>query len=250
MNRQLFTGGTWQSKLDLDFPVIPWDTQSEQKVKPTIPSLNMFPGLSGTFSTILIDPPWRFINRTGKVAPEHRRLHRYETMSFEEIGKLPVAKHAKEKTHLYMWCPNALLPEGLAIMKEWGFKYKTNIVWYKIRKDGGPDGRGVGFYFRNVTELLLFGIRGSMRTLAPGRRQVNIIRTRKEEHSKKPHESYHLIEQCSPGPFLELFARERVKGWYQWGDQVDSYHQSRPNHRGYSWNAREAQNKQAAVGAD
>jgi N6-adenosine-specific RNA methylase IME4 len=218
-------------------------------VKPTAQSPSEFPGLTGTFSTILIDPPWRFLNRTGKVAPEHRRLHRYETMSFDEIGSLPVAKHANDKAHLYMWCPNALLPEGLAIMKEWGFKYKTNVVWYKIRKDGGPDGRGVGFYFRNVTELLLFGIRGSMRTLAPGRRQVNIIRTRKEEHSRKPQESYRLIEQCSPGPFLELFARERVEGWCQWGDQVDSYQRMRPNHRGYRWNVRETPSEEAVVGS-
>jgi len=244
MIQSFFTG----RNLDLDFPVIPCDTGSEEKVKPTPQLLTEFPGLSGTFSTILIDPPWRFLNRTGKVAPEHRRLHRYETMSFEEIGSLPVAKHAKEKAHLYMWCPNALLLEGLTIMKEWGFKYKTNVVWYKIRKDGGPDGRGVGFYFRNVTELLLFGVRGSMRTLAPGRRQVNIILTRKEEHSRKPRESYHVIEQCSPGPFLELFARERVAGWHQWGDQVDSYQETKPNHRGYSWNTREMQNKRVATG--
>ncbi|MGH9773833.1 MAG: MT-A70 family methyltransferase [Candidatus Acidiferrales bacterium] len=216
-------------------------------MKPAAPPLIEFRGLSGTFSTILIDPPWRFMNRTGKVAPEHRRLHRYETLSFEEIGRLPVAKYAKEKAHLYMWCPNALLLEGLTIMKEWGFKYKTNIVWYKIRKDGGPDGRGVGFYFRNVTELLLFGIRGSIRTLAPGRRQVNIIMTRKEEHSRKPRESYSLIEQCSSGPFLELFARERVKGWHQWGDQVDSYTKIRPNHRGYRWKLRESADKAAAA---
>jgi N6-adenosine-specific RNA methylase IME4 len=73
--------------------------------------------------------------------------------------------------------PNALLPEGLKVMEAWGFSYKTNIVWYNIRKDGGPDGRGVGFYFRNVTELLLFGLRGRMRTLQPGRSQVNIITT-------------------------------------------------------------------------
>lgn len=244
----LFTGSQQNPTWDLISTVHPWDTGREQKVKPTAPVLTDFPGLSGTYSTILIDPPWRFLNRTGKVAPEHRRLHRYETMSFEEIGNLPVAKHAKDKAHLYMWCPNALLLEGLTIMKEWGFKYKTNVVWYKIRKDGGPDGRGVGFYFRNVTELLLFGVRGSMRTLAPGRRQVNIILTRKEEHSKKPHESYRLIEQCSPGPFLELFARERVKGWHQWGDQVDSYQQTKPNHRGYSWNTREMQNKRVAIG--
>jgi N6-adenosine-specific RNA methylase IME4 len=127
-------------------------------------------------------------------------------------------------------------------MEEWGFKYKTNIVWYKIRKDGGPDGRGVGFYFRNVTEMLLFGTRGSMRTLAPGRSQVNIFLSRKEEHSRKPRGLYKLIQECSPGPYLELFARERVGGWYQWGDQVDSYVHTRKAHRGYDWKTREAEN--------
>ena len=77
-----------------------------------------------------------------------------------------------------------------------------------MRKDGGSDGRGVGFYFRNVTELILFGVRGkNARTLAPGRSQVNMIQTRKREHSRKPDEQYDLIESCSPGPFLELFGR-------------------------------------------
>ena len=165
-------------------------------------------GLTGTYKTILIDPPWRFQNRTGKMAPEHRRLRRYSTMSFKEIGDLPVGRYASEASHLYLWCPNALLPEALEIMREWGFKYKTNIVWYKTRKDGGPDGRGVGFYFRNVTELLLFGIKGSMRTLKPGRTQVNLLSTRKQEHSRKPQEVYEIIEACSPEPYLELFARE------------------------------------------
>ena len=122
------------------------------------------------FKTILADPPWQFQNRTGKVAPEHKRLNRYPTMKLEEIKALPVAEVADENSHLYLWVPNALLIEGLSVMEAWGFQYKTNIVWEKIRNDGGPDGRGVGFYFRNVTELLLFGVRGShMRTLAPGR---------------------------------------------------------------------------------
>lgn len=191
-------------------------------------------GLSGTFSTILVDPPWRFQNRTGKMAPEHRRLRRYRTMDADEIRALPVASHAREKSHLYMWCPNALLEEGLSIVKAWGFTYKTNIVWLKIRKDGGPDGRGVGFYFRNVTELLLFGVKGRMRTLAPGRRQVNVITKRKREHSRKPDEQYALIQQCSPGPYLELFARERVPGWTCWGDEVDSYAETRRVARGYA----------------
>ena len=127
-----------------------------------------FAGLEGRFGTILMDPPWRFANRTGKMAPEHKRLRRYQTMSFEEIAALPVGDFALAKSHLYLWCPNALLSEGLQIMKRWGFTYKTNLVWYKTRKDGGPDGRGVGFYFRNVTELLLFGTRGQAANLEAG----------------------------------------------------------------------------------
>lgn len=191
-------------------------------------------GVKGRFGTILIDPPWRFTNRTGKVAPEHRRLRRYPTMSFDEIAALPVARHAADKSHLYLWTPNALLPEAIDIMRAWGFKYKTNIVWYKVRKDGGPDGRGVGFYFRNVTELLLFGVRGSLRTLAPGRRQVNVILQRKEEHSRKPEQAYRIIEECSPGPYLELFARERVPNWTQWGNEVDTYLDTRRVHPAYN----------------
>jgi N6-adenosine-specific RNA methylase IME4 len=196
--------------------------------------VNTLPGLRGRFSTILIDPPWRFDNRTGKMAPEHKRLLRYKTMSMEEIAGLPVAAHAGNPSHLYLWCPNALLPQGLEIMQAWGFTYKTNLVWYKVRKDGGPDGRGVGFYFRNVTELLLFGIRGRMRTLDAGRRQTNVVISRKQEHSRKPEEVYAIIERCSPGPFLELFARERIPGWTCWGDQVDTYCENRPNYPPYT----------------
>ena len=109
---------------------------------------------------------------------------------------------------------------GLRVMDAWGFEYKTNIVWLKVRKDGGPDGRGVGFYYRNVTELVLFGTRGSIRTAKAGRRMVNFIATMKERHSKKPDELYDMIEHCSPRPFLELFARNIRRGWTQWGDET------------------------------
>ena len=186
------------------------------------------------FSTILADPPWQFKNRTGKVAPEHKRLSRYETMTLNEIKELPVPLIAANKCHLYLWVPNALLQEGLEVMKAWGFEYKTNIVWHKIRKDGGPDGRGVGFYFRNTTELVLFGIRGGIRTMDPGRSQVNIIRTQKREHSRKPDELYDIIEACSPGPYLELFARGKRKKWHQWGDQVEDYQPSWPTYANHS----------------
>lgn len=173
------------------------------------------------FKTILADPPWRFTNRTGKVAPEHRRLDRYSTMTLNDICALDVASVADDNAHLYLWVPNALLPEGIRVLESWGFRYVSNVVWAKRRKDGGPDGRGVGFYFRNVTELLLFGVRGSMRTLAPARRQVNMIETRKREHSRKPDEQYQLIESCSPAPYLELFARYKHEGWTTWGDESD-----------------------------
>lgn len=173
------------------------------------------------YGTLLADPPWRFMNRTGKVAPEHRRLSRYDTMTAKEIAALPVGNLAAQRSHLYLWVPNALLADGLMVMEEWGFTYKANLVWHKVRKDGGSDGRGVGFYFRNVTELVLFGVRGNLRTLAPGRRQVNLFSTRKREHSRKPDELYDVIEACSPGPYVELFARYERHGWAQWGAEAD-----------------------------
>tara|TARA_R110000868_G_scaffold142361_1_gene359606 strand:- start:24 stop:698 length:675 start_codon:yes stop_codon:yes gene_type:complete len=176
------------------------------------------------YGTILADPPWQFSNRTGKMAPEHRRLNRYSTLSLEEIMSLPVSRFAQNPSHLYLWVPNALLAEGLEVLRAWGFEYKTNLIWHKVRKDGGPDGRGVGFYFRNTTEMILFGVKGkNARTLKPGRRQVNIIRSMKREHSRKPDEQYEIIENCSSGPYLELFARGPRPGWDSWGNQAEEY---------------------------
>ncbi len=207
------------------------------------------------FSTVMADPPWRFQNRTGKIAPEHKRLARYPTMTLEDICDLPVSEHIEDRAHCYLWVPNALLPEGLQVLDAWGFDYKSNIVWEKIRKDRGPDGRGVGFYFRNVTEILLFGTRGkNVRTLPPGRSQVNfiespeevdgqeveipdgdIIKTRKREHSRKPDEQYQVIESCSWGPYLELFGRGVRDNWTVWGNQADADY--KPTWKTYSYNS-------------
>ena len=212
----------------------------KQSVKPLREEspLTPLPNTEAGWATILADPPWRFQNRTGKVAPEHRRLDRYSTLTLDDICSLPVADVAAKNAHLYLWVPNALLPDGLRVLNEWGFRYVSNIVWAKRRKDGGPDGRGVGFYFRNVTEVLLFGVRGSMRTLAPARSQVNMIESRKREHSRKPDEQYNLIEQCSPGPFLEMFARRPREGWTVWGDESDTDTAPRGKaHKGYEGGA-------------
>ena len=176
----------------------------------------------GKFGTVMADPPWLFNNSTGKMAPEHKRLFRYPTMTNEEIMSMPISEVTLPKSHLYLWVPNALIETGLEVMKRWGFTYKTNIVWYKVRKDGGPDRRGVGFYFRNVTELLLFGVKGNIRTLGPGRSMPNIITSQKREHSRKPDEVYDVVEKCSEGPYLELFARHSRNNWVSWGNQVDS----------------------------
>jgi N6-adenosine-specific RNA methylase IME4 len=190
------------------------------------------------FSTILADPPWQFANRTGKMAPEHKRLSRYPTMDLQEIKDLPVASIAEDTAHLYLWVPNALLAEGLQVMESWGFTYKTNLIWYKIRKDGGPDRRGVGFYFRNVTEIILFGVRGkNARTLQPGRSQENIISSRKREHSRKPDEQYDIIEACSRGDYIELFSRGQREGWFCWGNQADDdYHPEWDTYKNHSQN--------------
>ena len=173
------------------------------------------------FGTVLADPPWRFQMRTGKVAPEHKRLSRYNTMATQEIKDMPVGDVVADQSHCYLWVPNALLADGLDVLEAWGFTYKAMIVWAKRRRDGGPDGRGVGFYFRNVTEPILFGVRGKLRTLPPGRRQVNMIETRKREHSRKPDEQYGVIEACSPCPYLELFARYPQPRWTTWGDEAN-----------------------------
>lgn len=188
-----------------------------------------------TYSTILADPPWRFQNRTGKMAPEHKRLSRYPTLELSDIKEIPVHLVANANSHLYLWVPNALLKEGLEVMEAWGFTYKSNLIWHKVRKDGGPDGRGVGFYFRNTTEIILFGIRGKMRTLQAGRSQVNIIRTQKQEHSRKPDDLYRIIESCSLGPYLELFARGKRKKWDVFGNQATEDY--KPDWKTYEFNS-------------
>lgn len=209
-------------------------TENTEQIIEQVP----LPTIDGGFQTVLADPPWRFQNRTGKVAPEHGRLSRYATMTLEDIKAIPVDTVTAKNSHLYMWVPNALLPEGIEVMQAWGFRYVSNVIWAKRRKDGGPDGRGVGFYFRNVTEIILFGVKGSMRTLPPARSQVNMIETRKREHSRKPDEQYPFIERCSPGPYLEMFARYPQPGWQVWGDESgDDVTPKGKVHRGYAGGA-------------
>lgn len=174
----------------------------------------------GRYATVLADPPWRFQNRRGKSSPEHGRLYRYPTLSVEEVRAIPVGAAAEERSHLYLWAPNALIPEALTVMQAWGFTYKTVLTWVKMTA-GGIWGGGLGWYYRNATEALLFGVRGGLRTLAPGRTRHNVIAApRTKRHSEKPDAAYRTIEACSPAPRLEVFARAVRAGWSQWGNEM------------------------------
>ena len=175
------------------------------------------------YKTIYADPPWRFENRTVRGAPEEKICVRYKTLTTEEVKNLNVAQFSADSSHLYLWTPVSMMQEGLEVMQSWGWKYKTSLFWQKTRSDGEVHKGGLGFYFRNAVEVCLFGVRGKMRTLPPGRTQVNVIQFPPTGHSQKPVAMYELIEACSPGPYLELFARNTRKGWSSWGDEVEKY---------------------------
>lgn len=188
-----------------------------------------FSALEGMkFKTILADPPWRFKNRSGVMSPETNQRndkYHYPTMSLGDIKKMPVKILACEDAYLYLWTPSFMLPDGLNVMKEWGFKYRNTIVWRKIKKDGSTSASSLGFPFRNAQELLLVGYCGNLKKASVIKRESvhNIICDQKREHSRKPDQTYDLIEKVSLPPYLELFARTKRPGWEAWGNQTDKF---------------------------
>lgn len=168
------------------------------------------------YPTILADPPW---NERGGGKIKRGADRHYPLLKTEEIMALPVAQLAEDNAHLYLWVTNGHLPDGLRVMESWGFKYKTNIAWAKDRF-------GLGQYFRGQHELCLFGVRGNIpyRRRADGKRAqgTTLIHAPRGAHSEKPEELRVMVERVSPGPYLELFARQKHPGWHVWGDEVKS----------------------------
>lgn len=157
------------------------------------------------FSTIVADPPWRYDNVATRGAAEDH----YPTMSIEELVGLAVP--ADDNAHLYLWVTNGFIREGFELVEAWGFTYKTILTWCKPQI-------GMGNYFRNSTEHVLFGVRGQLATL---RNDVPTWFTaNRTKHSAKPESFYDLVERSSPGPFLEMFARRRRMGWHTWGNEA------------------------------
>jgi N6-adenosine-specific RNA methylase IME4 len=166
--------------------------------------------LEGTYRTIVSDPPWQYGNTSTRGAAEDH----YPTMTIEELCAIPVESWAHDEAHLYLWTTNGFLREAFDVMDAWGFSYKTTLTWVKPQL-------GMGNYFRSSTEHVLFGIRGGMRTLDCN--QFNWFEAKRGRHSKKPGMFFDLVEKCSPGPFLEMFAREHPldrQHWNVWGNEV------------------------------
>lgn len=160
------------------------------------------------YRTITADPAWQYDQSpTRAAATDH-----YETMSVEDICALPIGPLGAENSHLYLWVTNSFINDGFDVMRAWGYRYITAITWVK-------DKIGCGHYFRNTTEHVLFGVRGS----AP--LKVANLPTHFEaprgKHSAKPARFYEIVEEASAGPYLELFARgEMREGWTGWGNQA------------------------------
>jgi len=157
------------------------------------------------FATIVIDPPWQYGNKATRGAAEDH----YPTMTQDELIALELP--AEDDAHLYLWVTNNFLRDGLELCEAWGFAYKTMLTWVKPQM-------GMGNYFRSVTEHVLFGVRGSLPTLRNDR--TNVISADRKRHSAKPEAFYDLVAEMSPGPYLEMFARQRRMGWHTWGNEA------------------------------
>lgn len=164
----------------------------------------------GTYSTVVVDPPWQYDNRgTRGAANDH-----YPTMTLDELAALPLP--AAEEAHLYLWTTNAFLRDAFDLVEMWNFDYKATLVWVKPQM-------GMGNYFRISHELILFGVRGNLKTLR--RDALSWFEAPRGKHSAKPDAFYELVESCSPGPYMDMFNRDggkmfRRSGWDGWGNEA------------------------------
>ena len=160
------------------------------------------------YATILADPPWDVPSQRGS----YGAARHYPLMPIEQIAALPVGRLAADDAHLWLWVTNAAWRQQVHVMEAWGFSYRSCLTWIKPRY-------GLGHYLRNQTEHVLLGVRG--RAPIRFRGQGTWLYAPVQEHSHKPEEQYAVIERCSPGPYLELFARRKRPGWAVWGNEGD-----------------------------
>ena len=183
--------------------------ESNRELVESAPPITALPNVR--YQTIVLDPPWDWgdegdCDQLGRARPT------YDTMPFAEILALPIAELTEKDAHIYLWITNRSLPKGFQLLEAWGFRYITALTWCKPHF-------GMGNYFRGSTEHVLFGVRGSLPLL---RKDVGtwFAAQRPGRHSGKPDEFYELVQSCSPGPWLEMFARQERPGWVSWGAEV------------------------------
>lgn len=192
--------GSWHSIVRDALPAKPQSETTAREGDSPLPA--------GVYRTIVADPPWQYGNKATRAAAEDH----YPTMSITELCDLPVEEWAHDEAHLYLWATNGFLREAFDVLDAWGFTYKTTLTWVKPQL-------GLGNYFRSSTEHVLFGVRGGMKTLNSN--QINWFEAKRGRHSQKPGLFFDLVEKCSPGPYLEMFARSRRLGdWHSWGNEV------------------------------
>lgn len=167
------------------------------------------------FGTILLDPPWRYGDKLP--GPKRGAVKHYDVMTPGEIAALPIDELAAPDAHVYLWTTNSHVEDAYKILRIWGFEPKTQLAWVKLTQRGEPV-YGMGRYYRGAFEPVIFAVRGKARP--PKAIHRNVILAPRREHSRKPDELYTMIEDTSPGPYLELFARHRREGWESWGDEL------------------------------
>ena len=188
------------------------------------------------YGAILADPPWQFKAWSGNAIPTRAdkrsglaRNH-YETMSFDDISALPVGDYAAVDCVLFCWVVWPSMPQALKVIEAWGFAYKTcAFCWNKgntlpLFPDDFEDKMGLGYWTRANSEVCLLATRGKPKRQHADVRQI--IQAPLREHSRKPDEIYGRIERLVNGPYLEMFARQRMPGWDSWGNEVEKFNEN------------------------
>lgn len=190
----------------------------------------MNPLPAGPFGCILADPPWAFRTFSGEDAVPTLAADPYPTMTLDELKALPVAASAGPDCLLVMWVISSHIPQAIDLAETWGFTYRSlGPVWLKERHpdqaemfDDGPICElGMGYWFRQQTEVAFVFGRGSPTRLNADVRQV--IGAPRREHSRKPDEIHNRIERLVAGPYLELFGRRQRANWTVWGNDTAKF---------------------------
>ena len=173
------------------------------------------------YGVIYADPPWSFKTYSEKGKDRSPEKH-YPVLSIADIIRLPVDRIAKDNAVLLMWVVDPLLDQAFKVIDAWGFKYKTlGFTWAKLNKTKPGFFTGLGYWTRGNPEMCLLATKGKPKRISKSVKQLVVDKRR--EHSRKPDIMYQHIENLLEGPYIELFARQKRKGWDSWGNEVNKW---------------------------